>query len=420
MNKTALVFSGQGSQYVGMGKKWCDGSESARLLFEEADDALGFDLKKLCFEGSLEELTRTENTQPAVLTVSVAAYRVFMEEVGAKPALMAGHSLGEITALACSGAVGFLDAVRLVRCRGRFMQEAAPPGTGAMTAINGLPEGRVEAACREASGSQGIAAVSNLNSDDQIVVSGDKSTVGAVADALKKEGATAVPLKVSAPFHSPLMSTAAERMREELKNYRFQNPHFPVISNVDALPYRGAESIAENLVKQIVSPVRWKATMDYFMSCGIEEVIELGPKDVLKKLAVKNAPGLRAYSFDLEKDEEALKEERRGKPDRSAEFEFIVRCLAIAVCTRNRNWNDDEYRMGVSEPYKRVQTMLEILERESAVPTGEQLKLAFDMLESVFRTKLVTEKEREERLRQLFEETGAERFFEGARTGVGV
>lgn len=415
MKKVALIFPGQGSQYVGMGEKLCREFQVARRLFEEAGDALGFDLKKLCFEGSFEELTKTENTQPAVLTASVAAFKVYMQEIGIAPVLCAGHSLGELSALTCVDAIRFSDAIRIVHQRGKFMQEAVRSGTGAMMAITGLEKCRVEAQCKAASNQGSVLVVSNFNSNDQIVISGEKNTVLAVGEALKNAGARTIPLNVSIPFHSPLMRQAADSMREELYKYEFQSLKYPVISNVNALPYTGAESIVENLVSQIVMPVQWKSTMDYFVSRQIEDVIEMGPGIVLKKLAKKNTPDIRAYSFDLEQDLKALKEEQRQASALLVEptgLNFIIRCLAITVCTKNRNWNDEEYRTGVSEPYKKVKEMLEKLEEEGATPTQQQMLSALDMLKSVFRTKLTPMEESEERFRQLFEETGTSRYFE--------
>lgn len=416
MKKVGLIFPGQGSQYVGMGEKLCREFQVARHLFEEAGETLGFDLQKLCFEGNMEELTKTENTQPAILTVSVAAFKVYMQEIGVEPALCAGHSLGELSALTCAEVIRFTDAVKIVHRRGKFMQEAVKSGTGAMMAISGLDKSIVEAECKSVSNSKGTVVVSNYNSNEQIVISGEKNAVFAVGEALKKAGAAAIPLKVSAPFHSHFMRQAADRMREELLKYEFQSPKYPVISNVDALPYRGSENIVENLVNQIVMPVRWKDTMDYFANSQIEDIIELGPGSVLKKLAVKNLSGksdlsgIKVYSFDFEQDVKALREVMQRDTTASEEFsglEFIIRCLAIAVCTRNRNWNDEEYIKGVSEPYKKVQQMLEKLEQECAVPTELQMRSALDMLKSVFHTKLTPEEEQAERFRQLFEETGA-------------
>jgi [acyl-carrier-protein] S-malonyltransferase len=307
MKKIALMFPGQGSQYIGMGKKLYDNFECVRKVYEEANDTIGFDLKGLCFEGDMEELTKTENTQPAILTTSVAMFRVYQEEIGIEPAFMAGHSLGELSALTCSGAIRFSDAVKLVRQRGKFMQEAVPIGIGGMAAISGADISDIEAECKNASKDGNIVAISNYNSYDQIVISGHKAAVESAGEALKEKGVKVIPLKVSAPFHSPLMKPAADRFKDELKKYCYDGPRCHVISNVTALPYEGAESIQDNLIKQITSPVQWIKSMEYLESNGVEMFIELGPKKVLKNLVGKIVKIKDIYSYDHDQDVNNIK-----------------------------------------------------------------------------------------------------------------
>lgn len=307
MKKIALLFPGQGSQYIGMGKKLNDNFECAKKAYEEANDTIGFDLRSLCFEGDMEELTKTENTQPAILTASVAAFRVYQEEIGVEPAFMAGHSLGELSALTCSGAIRFSDAIKLVRQRGRFMQEAVPVGIGGMSAISGVDTADIEDECKKVSRDGSIVVVSNYNSHDQIVISGHKAAVESVGEALKEKGAKVIPLKVSAPFHSPLMKPAADRFENELKKYCYDGPRYPVISNVTALPYECAESVQINLTKQITSPVQWIRSMQYLESAGVEMFIELGPKKVLKNLAAKIVHVKDVFSYDYDQDVNSIK-----------------------------------------------------------------------------------------------------------------
>ncbi len=307
MKKIALLFPGQGSQYIGMGKKLNDNFKCAKEVYEEANDAIGFDLRGLCFEGDMEELTKTENTQPAIMTASVAAFRVYQEEIGVEPLFMAGHSLGELSALTCSGAINFSNAIKLVRQRGRFMQEAVPVGIGGMSAISGADTVDIEDECKKVSEDGNIVVISNYNSPDQIVISGNKAAVEGAGEKLKERGAKVIPLKVSAPFHSPLMKPAADKFGEELMKYSYNDPRFPVISNVTALPYDGAHSIRENLTMQITSPVQWIRSMKYLESCGVEMLIELGPKKVLKNLAAKIIPGRDAYSYDYDQDVNNIK-----------------------------------------------------------------------------------------------------------------
>lgn len=416
MKKTAFLFPGQGAQYVGMGKKLCDIYTSAARTFEEANDALEFNLSKLCFEGSIEELTKTENTQPALLTASVAAFRVFMEEYGIEPSYLAGHSLGEISALVCAGGIDFSDAVKIVRERGRFMQEAVPQGIGAMAAVSGIDRELIEKECSTYAGSNQVVVVSNYNSPDQIVISGHTSAVNAVGEKLKKLGAGIIPLKVSAPFHSPLMQPAADRLRAELYKYTYKELKYPVLSNVTAQPYTGHTSIIENLAAQIVSPVRWTESVLFLKQNAICTAVELGPKNVLKNLMKKNAPDIKTYSFDMEEDAELLKGELSEGAESAGIYDpnsptVVTRCLATAVCTRNYNWDNHEYQKGVIEPYKRIQRLQEELEKQKKQPSRKQMEDALEMLRSVFRTKKTPSEEQAERFTQIFEETGTFELF---------
>ncbi len=417
MKKTAFLFPGQGAQYVGMGKKLCDIYTSAARTFEEANDALEFNLSKLCFEGSIEELTKTENTQPALLTASVAAFRVFMEEYGIEPSYLAGHSLGEISALVCAGGMDFSDAVKIVRERGRFMQEAVPQGIGVMAAVSGIDRELIEKECGTYAGGKEVVVVSNYNSPDQIVISGHTSAVNAVGEKLKKLGANIIPLKVSAPFHSPLMQPAADRLRAELYKYTYKELKYPVLSNVTAQPYTGHTSINENLAAQIVSPVRWTESVLFLKQNAICTAVELGPKNVLKNLMKKNAPDIKTYSFDMEEDAELLKGELSEGAESAGIYDpnsptVVTRCLATAVCTRNYNWDNDEYQKGVIEPYKRIQRLQEELEKQKKRPSKRQMEDALEMLRSVFRTKKTPSEEQAERFTQIFEETGTFELFQ--------
>lgn len=419
MSKVAFLFPGQGSQYAGMAKGLCEAFAEARETFEEANDALGFDLEKLCFEGSMEELTKTENTQPAILTASMAAFRVYMKEVGVEPLFTAGHSLGEFSALCCAGGIRFADAVKIVRQRGRFMQEAVAIGIGGMAAVGGIERNAVEEECRKASERGRTVVVSNYNSPDQIVISGYLDGVEEVSGKLGSMGARVVPLKVSAPFHSPLMQPAAERLKEELGKYNYGELNYPVISNVMALPYPGRESIPDYLARQLVQPVRWQASMEHMQVRGVELAVELGPQTVLRNLMKKNAPGIRAFSYDNASDVQALKKLVAASGQESQGIEggiaVITRCIAAAVCTKNSNWNEQEYQKGVVEPYRRIKSLKEELEKEGRLPTVEEVKEALEMVKSVFATKGTPMEEQAERFNEIFQETGAAARIPGFR-----
>jgi [acyl-carrier-protein] S-malonyltransferase len=281
--RLAFCFPGQGSQAVGMGRAFHDASPAARAVFEEASDVLGFDVAKLCFEGPESELQLTANTQPTVLTVSVAGARLLAER-GLAPAVVGGHSLGEYSALVAAGALPFADAVRAVRLRGEFMQEAVPVGTGAMAAILGAELPVVEAICREAADGE-VLDVANINSPGQIVVAGHRSAVErAVAVAPAHGVKRSVLLPVSAPFHCRLMAPAAERLAAVLTGVRAEDPRPPVVRNVDAELTTRADDVRPFLVRQVTAPVRWTDCVNRMAREGCRTFVEVGPGKVLTGL----------------------------------------------------------------------------------------------------------------------------------------
>jgi [acyl-carrier-protein] S-malonyltransferase len=295
MNRIAFLFPGQGSQKVGMGKALFEAFPAARAVFEEVDAALAFPLSRLCFEGPEAELLLTANAQPAILTTSVAALRVLTAETGLTPAVAAGHSLGEFSALVCAGALSLADAARTVRLRGEFMQEAVPPGVGSMAAILGLDAAEVEAACteaREAMPGQ-VVAPANLNGGGQIVIAGHKAAVERACEAAKRRGAKrAMALAVSAPFHSALMQPAAERLHAVLGGIDIRPMQIPVVTNVEATPNLDAARVRELLTRQVTAAVRWEETMLKLAALEVTEAIEVGQGAVLAGLAKRIVPGL--------------------------------------------------------------------------------------------------------------------------------
>ena len=289
--KFALVFPGQGSQSLGMMQAYGD-SPVIRSTFDEASIALGRDLWQLVTEGPAEALNQTVNTQPLMLTAGIAVYRLWLEKGGSKPALVAGHSLGEYSALVASGALAFADAVPLVELRAKAMQEAVPAGEGAMAAILGLDAATVKAACAESAQGQVVEAV-NFNAPEQIVIAGHAAAVQRAADAAKARGAKrAVLLPVSAPFHCSLMKPAAERLRTRLSELTLAAPHIPVINNADVACLSDPQEIKDALVRQAASPVRWVEAMQMMAAQGVTHVYECGPGKVLAGLVKRCADGL--------------------------------------------------------------------------------------------------------------------------------
>jgi [acyl-carrier-protein] S-malonyltransferase len=297
MKQTAFIFPGQGSQYVGMGKELYDNFRLAKELFEEANDVLHFSISSLCFQGPEETLKLTENTQPAVLTTSLAALRVLQSEKGITPQLAAGHSLGEYSALVTSDALTFADAVQMVRLRGRFMQEAVPLGEGGMAAILGMEREQVEKLCQEVSSSE-ILTPANFNCPGQIVIAGHFQAVERAIARVKQEGKKAVLLPVSAPFHSPLMKPAGEKLEQALEGIVIKDLKVPVVTNVEAKINNSKERVKELLVAQVSSPVRWEESMREMADEEIEQVLEIGPGKVLTGLMKRINPKMETKNLE--------------------------------------------------------------------------------------------------------------------------
>lgn len=298
MGKIAFVFPGQGAQAVGMGKDAYESNAAARAIFDRADEVLGFSLTKLAFEGPDEELRQTANTQPALLAASIALLEMYKEQ-NVKPDFVAGHSLGEYSALVAAGVFSFDDAIRLVRARGQFMEQAVPGGQGAMAAVLGAEREALQALCTDITATSGLVELANVNCPGQIVVSGSAQGVAELAERGKEAGAKRViPLDVSGPFHSSMMQSAADQLSKELADVTFNTAMAPVIANVHASPVTSGDELRELLVKQVVSPVLWEDTIRYLINEGVDTFVELGSGTVLAGLIKKIDKSVQVISVN--------------------------------------------------------------------------------------------------------------------------
>lgn len=294
--RIVCVFPGQGSQFVGMGKDLWEADAVVRALYQEANEVLGYDLQRLCFEGPEDTLRLTENTQPAILVHSVAAWMTLRQQ-NFCPTMLAGHSLGEYSALVAAGVLRFADAVRLVHQRGAFMQQAVPPHAGSMAALLGMAAADVEALCQEFAG-DGILQPANYNDPGQIVIAGESERVrAAVAAAQARRLGKTVLLNVSAPFHCRMLQPAAERLQHAMAGVSFGDFAFPVIANVTATPYPHSHVVQDLLVTQVCAPVRWEASMRYAVTQGCEMLVEVGPGKVLSGMMRRIARHVQSLTF---------------------------------------------------------------------------------------------------------------------------
>ncbi|QJD81937.1 ACP S-malonyltransferase [Cohnella herbarum] len=396
MNKTAFLYPGTGSQYTGMFKNLYEGHSVVRHTFEEAGESIGLDLARTCFEDGFPEEGSIANTQVAILACSVAGHRLLAQEVGLKPCVAAGHSLGEWSALTCAGALALPDGVKAVWQRGKWMEEAVPNGGGLIVAVNNLPLHAVKEYCVPDPDTGQIVEIACRNAPDQAVIAGHREAVERITPALESLGGKVVRLRAKVPFHTSLMRSAAEKLSNELANLSFGKLDWPVISNVTAEPHEhDPASLRLKLAEQLTTAVRWEETVRLMQRSGVHYAIEIGPHKVLKQLNRKTARNIRSYALDVPEDWPSMFELRRLKPA------FIDQCLTIAVTTRNRNDDAEQYRKGAIEPYKRLLQIREQSAAEGSEPSCSRKKESFELLSGILACKRVAEEELNDRLADL-------------------
>ncbi|WP_395096811.1 bacillomycin D biosynthesis malonyl-CoA transacylase BamD [Bacillus amyloliquefaciens] len=375
MNNLAFLFPGQGSQFVGMGKQFWNDFVLAKRLFEEASDAISLDVKKLCFNGDMNELTKTMNAQPAILTVSVIAFQVYMQEIGVEPRFLAGHSLGEYSALVCAGALSFQDAVTLVRERGILMQNADPHQQGTMAAVTQLSLQTSQEICSKVSTEDFPAGVACMNSEQQHVISGHRQAVERVIKMAEEKGAAYTYLNVSAPFHSSMIRSASEQFQTVLHRYSFRDAAWPIISNVTARPYSSGNSISEHLKQHMTMPVRWTESMHYLLLHGVTEVIEMGPNNVLAGLLRKTTNHIVPYPLGQTSDVHLLSNSaERKKHIVRLRKKQLNKLMIQSVIARNYNKDSAAYSNMTTPLFTQIQELKERMKRHEDVLSEQELE----------------------------------------------
>lgn len=411
MNKIVFMFPGQASQYVGMGKSLFESHESVRQRFTQASEVLDIDLSELCFKGPTDKLTQTENAQPAILALSVAMFEVAQKK-GLQPSFLAGHSIGELSALTAAGVIEFTDAVRLARIRGEAMAASTSGIKAGMSAVTNLNVSQVELALAELEAEGIEVQIANYNTPMQTVLSGSAAGLKTAEERLTALGAKVHPLNVSGPFHSRFMSSAVEQMVAALEPLNLGTMSIPVMNGLEGRLYTKDDDIKAALAAQLTGPVRWTKVLNRLDDEGIALWLEMGPKDVLKKLTQQTLPDAIAYAYDNEADRAGLRTQietiihnRKQMPN------LLGLCLGVAVSTRNSNWDEVAYQKGVVEPYRKIQSLYEQVEQEGRTPTEEEMRQALALLREILNTKGTSLDEQDKRISSILKESESDTLF---------
>lgn len=415
MKKYVVAFPGQGSQYISMGKNMYMHNKIVRDIFDEANDVLGYDLKKLCFEGDIEELSRIDLVQPAILTTSVAGFYSFVQNVDESPSYLLGHSLGEISALVCSGAIGFSDGIKIVNARGKLTNSQLI-ADGYMVAIMGLELEHLSELCSEYSYKNHIVEISNINSDEQIVISGHRKAVDEFIKKVETFGGRIMRVNTGKPFHSSLMNVVKKDFENILNGYEYHKFNYPVISNLTGKCYLDSKDIPKMLSEQLIKPVQWIKSIQFIADNGVNKIIEMKPQTILRNLMMTNKFGIDVYSDDDRRDKEYIEEIvfRMSNPFRvqtENKIKLIRRCVASAVSVQNNNFSDESYKKEVCDIYEQLMKLQNGIEVDKVDPTYEDMKDSVYSLVKILNGKKISQKERIDIVKDILYDTGLYELF---------
>lgn len=414
MNKIVIMFPGQASQYLGMGKYWYDRSDVFRKKFDEASEILGINLKEMCFNGTADELVKTENAQVAIFAVSLAMFEAVQAEDRIAPSYLIGHSLGELSALTASGIFSFEDAIRIARARGEMMAACTAQVETGMTAVTEIRSDEVEEVVKKVQKEGYDVQIANYNTPNQTVLSGSIEALEAASSHLTRMGASVIRLKVSGPFHSKFMKEAAIHLEEVLRPIELGEFSIPVMCTMMRRLYTKDDDIKNLLVQQLISPVYWSDSILSLSNKNISLWLEVGPKNILKNLVRDILKNASVYAYDKDNNESSFKEVLLKIAREEAMMpNFIGLCMGAAVCTRNQNWDQTEYEQGVLKPYKQLQSLFEEVEKEERKPAESELKKSVALLQLIFDTKRVPKMEQMQRLEDIVIKTKTNIDFSG-------
>ena len=388
MKKIVAIFPGQGSQFIGMNKLIYDEYEIVRDTIQEAENVTGINLKDICFNGPLSVLSKPENAHVAILTFGVAAFRVFVSETGCLPEFCAGHSLGEYTALVCSGVIKFSDALKLVQLRSKLSVEIQNDTDGGMTIIDGIESSVVESVCKKQQEKGKRVYVSCYNSKTQTAISGYSPDVMRAEELLRDKSGIITPLFGSSPFHCPLMEAGKEKLDSIMASMEFSEWRYPVMSNYLGRPYESVTEVRNGLLQHLNNPVKWTKIIDYFSHKGIDLVIDFSPKNIFDNM-LSQYNEFTTLCFGIRSEREKLLNMLSNEEYSKHKTNFVSKALLAAVSTPNLNLNEDEYRSGVVEKYNKILEINNSIETKKIDLSKEVKKEVFNLLSSILRTKKV-------------------------------